>query len=169
MHLFLQWQVDRMFQLKYERLDFLDSQKHLYRKEAGGVVCFEGRVRNHNNNRQVKQLNYEAFDEMAISEGNKILSEAFEKFQIIEALALHRVGELQVEETAIWVGISAAHREPAFLACQYIVDQIKMRVPIWKKEFYVDGDSDWVKCLACQEKGLPHSKHEHFHHQQKSK
>jgi molybdopterin synthase catalytic subunit len=156
-----------MFKLVNGPLDFLETQNQLYRPEAGGVVCFEGRVRNHNNNRLVKQLNYEAFDEMAISEGNKILNEAHQKFKIIEAYAIHRVGELQIEETAIWVGISAAHREDAFLACQYIIDQLKSRVPIWKKEFYVDGKSDWVKCLACSKKGIPHSEHAHFHHVEK--
>ena len=153
-----------MFKLVTEELMFLNEQNALYRPEAGGVVCFEGRVRNHNNNRSVTHLNYEAFDEMAISEGNKILIEAKDKFNVIEALAIHRLGDLQIEETAIWVGVSSAHRENAFLACQFIVDQLKERVPIWKKEFYVDGESDWVKCLACSKKGIPHSQHNHFHH-----
>ncbi len=153
-----------MFKLVTEELIFKIEQNKLYRPEAGGVVCFEGRVRNHNNNRSVTHLNYEAFNEMAISEGNKILTEAKNKFNVIEALAIHRLGDLQIEETAIWVGVSSAHRENAFLACQYIVDQLKERVPIWKKEFYVDGDSEWVKCLACSKKGIPHSQHNHFHH-----
>lgn len=157
-----------MFKIVTAPLHYLDAQNELYRPEAGGVVCFEGRVRNHNHHRKVSHLNYEAFDEMAISEGNKILTEAREKFKIIEALAIHRVGDLQIEETAIWVGVSSAHREAAFLACQYIIDQLKSRVPIWKKEFYVDGESDWVKCLACSQKGIPHSEHQHFHHIEKS-
>ena len=156
-----------MFKLVNEPLQYQEAQKLLYKPEAGGVVCFEGRVRNHNHGRIVKQLNYEAFDEMAISEGNKILAEAKEKFKIIEALAIHRVGDLQIEETAIWVGVSAAHRGEAFVACQYIIDELKSRVPIWKKEFYEDGKSDWVKCLACSQKGIPHSEHNHFHHVEK--
>ena len=157
-----------MFKLVNAPLSFIDFQNSLYKPEAGGVVCFEGRVRNHNQNRQVSELHYEAFDEMAISEGNKILNEAKTKFKIMEAFAIHRIGELQVEETAIWVGVSAAHREPAFLACQYIIDQLKSRVPIWKKEFYVDGKSEWVKCLACATKGIPHTEHNHFHHNEKN-
>lgn len=156
-----------MFKLVTEPLKYQDSQEQLYRPEAGGVVCFEGRVRNHNHGRKVKQLNYEAFEEMAISEGNKILTEALVKFKVLEALATHRLGDLQIEDTAIWVGVSAAHREEAFLACQYIIDQLKSRVPIWKKEFYEDGDSDWVKCIACSKKGIPHSEHNHFHHIEK--
>lgn len=153
-----------MFKLVTDTLEFLEVQNALYRPEAGAVVCFEGRVRNHNNNRPVTHLNYEAFDEMAISEGNQILIEAKNKFNVIEALAIHRLGDLQIEETAIWVGVSSAHRENAFLACQFIVDQLKERVPIWKKEFYADGESDWVKCLACSKKGIPHSQQNHFHH-----
>ena len=156
-----------MFKLENVKLEFQDLQNALYNPIAGGIVCFEGRVRNHNNNRTVTHLNYEAFDEMAISEGNKILIEAKNKFNVMEALAIHRLGDLQVEETAIWVGVSSAHRENAFLACQFIVDQLKERVPIWKKEFYADGDSDWVKCLACSQKGIPHSQHNHFHHVEK--
>lgn len=156
-----------MFKLVTEKLLFLETQNDLYRPEAGGVVCFEGRVRNHNNGRNVTHLNYEAFDEMAISEGNKIIAEAKGKFKVIEALAIHRIGDLQIEETAIWVGVSSAHRGNAFLACQFIIDQLKERVPIWKKEFYSDGESDWVKCLACSQKGIPHSEHNHFHHVEK--
>jgi molybdopterin synthase catalytic subunit len=153
-----------MFKLVSDPMNFLETQNQLYKAEAGGVVCFEGRVRNHNFGKIVTQLNYEAFDEMAITEGNKILAEAQAKFKIVEAKALHRVGTLQIEETAMWVGVSAAHREAAFLACQYIIDQIKSRVPIWKKEFYADDTSDWVKCLACSQKGIPHSDQNHFHH-----
>ena len=153
-----------MFTLVKESLEFEALKEKLYRPEAGGVVCFEGRVRNHNHGRKVNKLNYEAFEEMAISEGNKILEEAILKFKVFEALAIHRIGNLQIGETAIWVGVCSSHREESFLACQFIIDQLKSRVPIWKKEFYEDGESEWVKCLACSQKGIPHSEHKHFHH-----
>lgn len=157
-----------MFKLVTEPLEYQSAESALYSPEAGGVVTFLGRVRNHNHGKKVVQLNYEAFDEMAISEGNKILKEAIEKFNVIDARAIHRIGTLQIEETAIWVGVSASHRAEAFLACQYIIDQLKSKVPIWKKEFYVDGSSDWVKCLACSQKGIPHTEHKHFHHVEKN-
>lgn len=156
-----------MFTLVKNPIDYKETENRLYRPDAGGVVTFLGRVRNHNHGQIVSQLNYEAFDEMAISEGNKILDEARAKFKIMEAYAIHRIGDLEIEENAIWVGVSSAHREAAFMACQYIIDQLKSRVPIWKKEFYVDGKSDWVKCLACSSKGIPHSEHQHFHHVEK--
>ena len=154
-----------MFSIVNNFLDYSSFENALYRQDAGGIVTFQGRVRNHNNGRSVLHLNYEAYDEMAMSEGLKIIKEAKEKFAILEAQAIHRIGDLQIEEAAIWVGVSAAHRHAAFLACQYIVDQIKSRVPIWKKEYYVDGESEWVKCLTCSKKGIPHTEHQHFHHQ----
>jgi len=130
--------------------------------EAGGIVTFEGRVRNSNQGRSVLRLEYEAFAEMAEVEGMKILTEAKAKFPILDATCIHRVGTLYLKEMAIWIVVYAKHREPAFKAAEYIIDQVKTRVPIWKKEFYVDGQTDWVKCLACAAKGVAH--HDHFHH-----
>lgn len=129
---------------------------------AGGVVFFEGRVRNLNNGRNVLKLQYESFEEMAIKQGNIILELAKKKFKIYDAFCVHRVGELELGEIAIFVGAFAQHRKPAFEAVSFIVDEIKTKVPIWKKEFYVDGQTDWVKCLECAAKGIGH--HDHFHH-----
>jgi molybdopterin synthase catalytic subunit len=129
---------------------------------VGGIVTFEGRVRIDNNKRKVKSLEYEAFPEMAEIEGNKILEEAKNKFKIIHATCTHRTGTLYVRDLAVWIVVYAKHRADAYLANEYIIDQVKTRVPIWKKEYYLDGDSDWVKCLACSAKGIAH--HDHFHH-----
>lgn len=130
--------------------------------QVGGIVTFEGRVRNSNQGRKVTKLEYEAFPEMAELEGRKILQEARGLFQIEEAYCVHRTGSLTIRDLAVWIVVYAKHREAAFRACEYIIDQIKTRVPIWKKEFYEDGQTDWVKCLACAAKGIPH--HDHFHH-----
>ena len=62
---------------------------------------------------------------------------------------MHRIGDLALGEMAVWVGVSAPHRSEAFAACRYIIDEVKHRVPIWKKEHYVDGDSGWVNCERC--------------------
>lgn len=129
---------------------------------VGGIVTFEGRVRNSNHGRKVTQLEYEAFPEMAELEGNKIIDEAQKKFDIEVAYCVHRTGTLGVRDLAVWIVAYSKHRDAAFKACEYIIDQIKTRVPIWKKEFYEDGHTDWVKCLACAAKGIPH--HDHFHH-----
>jgi molybdopterin synthase catalytic subunit len=73
---------------------------------------------------------------------------------------LHRSGLLEIGECAVWVGVSSAHRDEAFNACRYIIDQVKSRLPIWKKEHYANGDSGWVNCERCANQGA-HQGHEH--------
>ena len=68
---------------------------------------------------------------------------------VASALCAHRVGALAIGDLAVWVGVSSAHRDAAFQASRFIIDEIKHRLPIWKKEYYVDGDSGWVNCEAC--------------------
>ena len=113
---------------------------------AGAIVTFEGRVRNHHQGKEVKVLEYEAYEPLAVKEGRRILEEAHESFDILIARCVHRVGRLEVGEPAIWIGVSAGHRQPAFQACQFVIDELKRRVPIWKKEHYADGSSIWVNC-----------------------
>ncbi len=135
----------------------LTSMEHV-----GGIVTFEGRVRNSNQGKSVLKLEYEAFKEMAELEGNKIIKEARELFDIVDVACVHRTGILEIKDLAVWIVAYSKHREAAFRATEYVIDQLKTRVPIWKKEYYVNGETDWVKCLACAAKGIPH--HEHFHH-----
>jgi len=97
----------------------------------------------------VRRLEYEAFEALAVREGERILAEAIARFGVAHAACRHRVGELAIGELAVWVGVSAPHRHEAFLACRYIIDEVKQRVPIWKKEHYVSGDSGWVNCERC--------------------
>jgi molybdopterin synthase catalytic subunit len=115
---------------------------------AGGFVAFEGWVRNHNEGLAVLKLEYEAFADLATKEGQRIVDEALQKFAITGAACVHRVGLLEIGEMAVWVGAAAAHRGAAFDACRYIIDEVKQRVPIWKKEHYASGDSGWVNCEA---------------------
>jgi len=113
---------------------------------AGAQVTFEGRVRNCNGGREVCRLEYEAHAALAAVEGNRIIEAACRQYPILHAVAAHRTGVLEVGECAVWVGVSAAHRAAAFSACRFIIDELKSRLPIWKKEHYADGDSDWVGC-----------------------
>jgi molybdopterin synthase catalytic subunit len=126
---------------------------------CGGYVAFEGWVRDHNDGQRVRHLEYEAYEALALREAERIVAEAVVRFRIAHAACAHRVGDLAVGELAVWVGVSAAHRDEAFRACRYIIDEIKQRLPIWKKEHYVSGDSGWVNCERC---AAPHS-HEHGH------
>ncbi|MBS0213834.1 MAG: molybdenum cofactor biosynthesis protein MoaE [Proteobacteria bacterium] len=111
---------------------------------AGGFASFEGRVRDHNDGRAVHGLRYEAYLELAQAEGMRIIEEARVRFDILDAVAAHRVGDLAIGDVAVWVGASAAHRDAAFAACRWIIDEIKSRVPIWKRERYVEGDAGWL-------------------------
>jgi molybdopterin synthase catalytic subunit len=115
---------------------------------TGACVTFDGRVRDHNDGRAVQALEYEAYGPLAESEGERIVSEALGKFEVARALCVHRTGALALGDIAVWVAVSAAHRAPAFEACRYIIDQVKARVPIWKKEHYAGGASEWVNCAT---------------------
>jgi adenylyltransferase/sulfurtransferase len=120
---------------------------------AGGYASFEGWVRDHNEGRRVERLEYEAFETLAVREGERVVAEAIERFGVARAACVHRVGTLGIGELAVWVGVSAAHRAEAFAACRYIIDEVKYRLPIWKKEHYADGDSGWVNCERCAAPG----------------
>lgn len=111
---------------------------------AGGFVTFDGRVRNEHRGRPVVALEYEAAEALAIPEGERLLAEARQRFGLLEAACIHRVGRLAIGESAVWIGVAAPHRQAAFEGCEWIIDQLKRRVPIWKKEHFADGDSGWV-------------------------
>ncbi|TFG82745.1 MAG: molybdenum cofactor biosynthesis protein MoaE [Chromatiales bacterium] len=113
---------------------------------AGGYASFEGWVRNHNEGRGVVRLEYEGYEALGIKEGNRVVEEALARFPIAKAHCVHRLGLLDIGDLAVWVGVTAAHRDAAFAACRYIIDEVKTRVPIWKKEHYAAGDSGWINC-----------------------
>ena len=131
---------------------------------CGGYAAFEGWVRDSNDGQRVRALEYEAFEALGLREGERIIAEAIERFGASHAACVHRIGSLAVGELAVWVGVSAAHRDEAFRACRYIIDEVKHRLPIWKKEHYLNGDSGWVNCERC---GTAHAQeapvHPHVH------
>jgi len=116
---------------------------------AGALCVFEGWVRNENEGHDVERLEYEAYGPIAEKEGEKVIAEARARFGILDAVCVHRTGLLDIGDCAVWVGVVAGHRDEAFLAGRYIIDEVKVRLPIWKKEFYADGDSGWVNCERC--------------------
>ena len=137
------------FAMQATALDLPALRLQLADRSCGGYVCFEGWVRDHNEGKRVLRLEYEAYAALAQAEAQRILQEAQQRFGPLRAHAVHRVGELAIGEVAVWVGVSTVHRGEAFEACRYIIDAIKHRLPIWKKEFYEDGDSGWVNCERC--------------------
>jgi molybdopterin synthase catalytic subunit len=141
-------------------LDPRAQREALADPSCGGYASFEGWVRDHNEGERVRHLEYEAFEQLALAEGERILAEARARFGVTHAACVHRLGNLGVGELAVWVGVSAPHRDEAFRACRYIIDEVKQRVPIWKKEHYVSGDSGWVNCERCATAPAAHS-HQH--------
>jgi len=129
---------------------------------CGGFVSFEGWVRNENEGQPVTRLEYEAFITLAVREGERIIEEAIQRFGVHDARCVHRVGSLSIGDIAVWVGVASPHRGEAFAACRYIIDEVKHRVPIWKKEHYVNGDSGWVNCERCAAVAHEHG-HDHAH------
>jgi molybdopterin synthase catalytic subunit len=142
-----------MIELTLEPIDAEMLKQSLANPAAGGFCSFEGWVRNLNEGRTVERLEYEAYEPLVISEGNRVLAEANRKFPYLEARCVHRAGLLEIGDLAVWVGVVSAHRDEAFKACRYIIDELKVRLPIWKKEHYVDGDSGWVNCERCADHG----------------
>jgi len=109
--------------------------------QTGAVVVFEGKPRN---DKGIEALYYEVYDDMAQKEMEKIRREALEKFGVMEVCIYHRKGEVKVGETSFLVVVFSKHREEAFKSCSYVVDEVKKRVPIWKREVYKDRLGEWI-------------------------
>ncbi|MGH8198054.1 MAG: molybdenum cofactor biosynthesis protein MoaE [Steroidobacteraceae bacterium] len=133
----------KAFEFTHEPIDTTRLAAPLAASGAGGFAGFEGRVRDHNEGRAVTGLEYEAFEELAAAEGARIVAEAIARHGALHARCMHRLGRLAVGDVAVWVGVTAAHRGAAFAACREIIDAIKHRLPIWKKEHYVGGEV-WI-------------------------
>ncbi|MCB1581864.1 MAG: molybdenum cofactor biosynthesis protein MoaE [Marinicella sp.] len=138
-----------MFSLTNQVIDPKQLTEAIRDSQSGAFASFEGWVRNHNHGKSVIALHYEAHNKLAVEVGQQIMTQAIEKFAINHARCCHRIGQLAVGEVAIWVGVSANHRKAALAACEYILNQVKAEVPIWKNEFYADGESGWVEANHC--------------------
>jgi molybdopterin synthase catalytic subunit len=132
------------FRLSETPFDVAALRAELLDARVGGYASFEGWVRDHNDGRAVTGLRYEAYVAMAEAEGERVLEQACARFDILDARCVHRTGDLAIGELAVWVGAAAAHRDAAFAACRWIIDEVKARVPIWKNERYAEGDGGWL-------------------------
>lgn len=146
----------KRFSFSHVPIDVAPLRAALRDPSCGAFAAFEGWVRDHNEGREVLRLEYEAFETLGVAEGERIIDEACRRFGIGRVCCVHRVGDLALSEMAVWVGVAAPHRDEAFLACRYIIDEVKHRVPIWKKEHYVSGDSGWVNCERCAARAGAH-------------
>lgn len=105
----------------------------------GAVVVFDGIVRNHSRGRRTLYLDYEAYEPMARKELEKLAAEARKRFSVRDVVIVHRLGRIEIGETSVLIAVAAAHRAEAFDACRWVIDNLKQTVPIWKKEYFVDG------------------------------
>jgi molybdopterin synthase catalytic subunit len=132
--------------IKIQREDF-DIEKEIASvrtPSTGGIVTFLGTVRNNALGRDVAKMNIEVYEVMALEQLEAIRGEAIEKYSVNEVTVIHRYGELDVMDNIVFISVSAGHRKEAFDACMYIIDELKQRVPIWKKEITSEGDF-WVE------------------------
>jgi len=107
--------------------------------EDGAAVVFEGVVRNQTRGRRTLYLDYEAYEEMALAEMEKLAEQALKQFAVRDVALVHRLGRLEIGETSVLIVVASAHRAAAFDACRWLIDTLKRTVPIWKKEYFEDG------------------------------
>jgi len=138
------------FKIVTDNIDNTLLRNELTSRQCGGYCSFEGWVRDHHEGKSVASLEYTSYASLAEKEGNRIIQKAIEKFDVKEIRCHHRVGHLEIGDMAVFVGVAAAHRDAAFKACRYVIDEIKHTVPIWKKEYYTDDTTAWPKCTGCQ-------------------
>ena len=112
---------------------------HVRNGADGAIVTFDGCVRNQSHGRPTLYLDYEAYESMALAKMQEIAAEVRAKFAIDRVAIAHRLGRLEIEETSVFIAVSAPHRAAAFDACRYAIDTLKRSVPIWKKEYFEDG------------------------------
>ena len=142
-----------MFDITEQAIDSaLLRQSLLNNEQCGAYASFEGWVRRQNEGRRVDYLVYSTYPELALKQGAAVIAAAKQQFAIEEAVCVHRYGRLEIGDMAVWVGVTAGHRDAAFAACRFIIDTVKAEVPIWKQEFYSDGQAaEWL----ANPEGLP--------------
>jgi molybdopterin synthase catalytic subunit len=133
-----------MVQLTNDVIDYTALTESVRSSAAGAVVLFLGTVREMTDGRRTIALDYEAFPQIAETKLEELLVEARERWPIVDAAIAHRLGRLELGDVSVAVAVSTPHREQAFEACRYLIDRLKEVVPIWKKENWADGSTEWV-------------------------
>jgi molybdopterin synthase catalytic subunit len=140
--------------LTYTPISMAELVAQVQAPALGGIATFLGLVRNHQDARAVVRLEYSAYEPMAEAEAARILGEAEARWPVKVALR-HRLGTLAIGDIAVGVVAASAHRAEAFEACRYVIEAVKRRVPVWKREHYLDGTVAWVDPTAAEPLGEP--------------
>lgn len=133
-----------MVKLVSEKISIDEILEAMDDHSTGGVALFLGRVRDHAEGRRVTKMDYEAYPEMALKKMQEIEDAAFQRWPIKKIVMVHRIGNLQLGDVSVAIAVASAHRSDAFAACRFAIDTLKETVPIWKKEYFVDGEA-WVE------------------------
>jgi molybdopterin synthase catalytic subunit len=136
-----------IFELTSTPIDPDALRRRIDQPACGAVVIFEGRVRDHNRERPVDRIVYEAYAPVALAEGLAVAQETAASHSLVEVLIVHRTGTVPIGELAVWVGVCSTHRDAAFAGCAAAISAVKARVPIWKHEHYRDGGPEWLHPL----------------------
>lgn len=134
-----------MIELTEHEIDVGKTYRRLDDPACGAAVVFVGRVRDHHEGRGVAQIHYTAYADMVRAEGACVLEEACAQFQIQQSLIIHRVGPHAIGDISVVVGVASVHRTDSFAAAEWIMDEVKKRLPVWKEEFYTEGDCAWIQ------------------------
>ena len=134
------------------RLDLLIDQVRA--PDRGGIAIFLGLVRDHHQGKGVLGLDYSAYGPMAEAVTQQIIDEVTSRKSQVAIAVQHRIGALTIGDVAVAVVAASAHRAEAFDACRYVIEELKKRVPVWKKELFVDGTVEWVDPTRSQELGV---------------
>jgi molybdopterin synthase catalytic subunit len=136
--------IDNIFiHITSDKLNLQECYDLVQDESCGGIALFVGTVRNNTRGKNVIRLDFSAYRSMAIKELNKIALTAIEKFDIKKIVIHHAEGNLQIGDIPVIIAVASTHREAAFEACQYTIDTLKETAPIWKKEYFDDGEV-WV-------------------------
>lgn len=132
-----------MIQLQEGKINIEKVISSVQSPDAGAIDVFIGTVRNQTKNKRVLHLEFESYESMAVSEITKIVTRAKSMWPILNISVVHAIGKLQIGDVPVVIAVSTPHRKASFEACEFVIDELKKTVPIWKKEFFEDGDQ-WV-------------------------
>lgn len=132
------------FELTTTPIDISATARRVIPAECGATVTLDGYVRQFTKGRETLYLEYEAYEPMALQEMQKLIQTAHKQFEIANVGMVHRLGKLEIGETSIVISVAAPHRKAAFAACEWLIQELKRTVPIWKKEIYADGE-EWIE------------------------
>ncbi len=151
-----------MINFTTEPIDFTQVTDSVTSHAAGAVVLFLGTVREFTGDIQTSSLEYDVYPDMALLELRRLETDVREKWPVIAVSMVHRTGTLQLGDIAVAVAVSSAHRQEAFQAGQWLIDTLKVRVPVWKKEIYASGNTEWMHPPGLADGVLPAGESDFF-------